>query len=76
MRMFGSHWRIRLTPDPGQETKTEVVWSRLKVLWFSKDNPTGHSERKKKSRQTAEVWLPLNVLWFSKDDPTGHSKRT
>ena len=24
----------------------------LKVFWFSKDNPTGHSERKKKKRQT------------------------
>ena len=22
-------------------------WPRLKVLWFSKDNLTGHSERKK-----------------------------
>ena len=26
----------------------------LKVLWFNKDNPTGHSERKKKKRQTEE----------------------
>ena len=26
----------------------------LKVFWFSKDNPTGHSERKKKKRQTEE----------------------
>ena len=24
------------------------------VFWFSKDNPTGHSERKKKKRQTEE----------------------
>ena len=23
-------------------------------LWFSKDNPTGHSEREKKKRQTEE----------------------
>ena len=26
----------------------------IKVFWFSKDNPTGHSERKKKKRQTEE----------------------
>ena len=26
----------------------------LKVFWFSKDNHTGHSERKKKKRQTEE----------------------
>ena len=31
-----------------------MVWPCLKVLWFSKDNPTGHSERKKKKRQTEE----------------------
>ena len=42
------------TPDPGQETKAKIVWPCLKVFWFSKDNPTGHSERKKKKRQTEE----------------------
>ena len=36
------------TPDPGQETKAKMVWPCLNVLWFSKDNHTGHSERKKK----------------------------
>ena len=36
------------TPDPGQETKAKMVWPCLKVLWFSRDNPTWHSERKKK----------------------------
>ena len=30
-----------------------MVWSRLKVFWFNKDNSTGHSERKRK-RQTEE----------------------
>ena len=25
-----------------------MVWPCLKVFWFSKDNPTGHSERKQK----------------------------
>ena len=32
-----------------------MVWPCLKVFWFSKDNPTGHSERKKKKRQTEEA---------------------
>ena len=36
------------THDPGQETETKMVWPRLSVFWFSKDNPIGHSERKKK----------------------------
>ena len=29
-----------------------MVWPRLKVLWFSKDDPTGHS---KKKQQLEEV---------------------
>ena len=29
-----------------------MVWPCFKVFWFSKDSPTGHSERKKKKRQT------------------------
>ena len=33
--------------------KAKMVWPYLKV-WFSKDNPTGHSDRKKKKRQTEE----------------------
>ena len=32
---------------PGQETKAKMVWPCLQVFWFSQDNPTGHSERKK-----------------------------
>ena len=32
-----------------------MVGPCLKVFWFSKDNPTGHSERKKKKRQTEEA---------------------
>ena len=31
-----------------------MVWPCFKVFWFSKDNPTGHSERKKKKGQTEE----------------------
>ena len=38
------------TPNHGQETNTKVVWSCLKVFWFSKDNSTGHGEWKKKTR--------------------------
>ena len=40
--------------DPGQEAGVKMVWSCFKVFWSSKDNPTGHSERKKKKRQTEE----------------------
>ena len=28
---------------PGQETETKVVWPRLKVFSFSKDDPKGHA---------------------------------
>ena len=38
--------------DPGQANK--MVWPCFKVFWFSKDNPTGHSDKKKKKRQTEE----------------------
>ena len=31
-----------------------MIWPCFKVFWSSKDNPTGHSERKKKKRQTEE----------------------
>ena len=34
-----------------QDAKTEVVSQRLNVFWFSKDNPTEHSERKKGKRK-------------------------
>ena len=29
-------------------------WPCFKVFWYSKDKPAGHSERKKKKRQTEE----------------------
>ena len=32
----------------------KMVWPCLKVFWFIKKDPTGHSERKKKKRQTEE----------------------
>ena len=31
-----------------------MVWPCFKAFWLSKDNPTGHSERIKKKRQTEE----------------------
>ena len=34
--------------------KAEMVWACFKVFWFSKDNPTGISERNKKKRHTEE----------------------
>ena len=40
---------------PGQEIEIKMVWPCFKVFWLSKDNPTGHSERKKKKRQIEEV---------------------
>ena len=30
-----------------------MVWPRFKAFWFSKDNPTGHSERTKKKEKEA-----------------------
>ena len=37
-----------------KKKETKMIWPRFKVFWFSKDNPTGHSERTKKKRQTEE----------------------
>ena len=34
-----------------------MVWPHFKVFWFSRDNPTEHSERKKKKRQTKEEMI-------------------
>ena len=35
--------------------ETKVVWPHPKAFWFSKDTPTGHSERKKKRWAEEEV---------------------
>ena len=32
-----------------------MVWPRFKVLWFSKENPTRHSGRKKKKQAKEEM---------------------
>ena len=37
-----------------RKRKLRWFWPRFKVFWFSKDNPTGHSESTKKKRQTEE----------------------
>ena len=31
-----------------------MVWPRFNVFWFSRNNPLGHTERKKKKRQTED----------------------
>ena len=58
MRKFAKRSKQSLenmrTSDPGQEAEAKMVWPCFKVFWSSKDNPTGHSERKKKKRQTEE----------------------
>ena len=45
-----------------------MVWPRLMVFWFSKDNPTGHSRRKKKKGQTEEE-MPIKE-WTGMDFAT------
>ena len=45
-----------------------MVWSRLKVFWFSKDIPTGHKKRKKK-RQQKKRWNDNIKVWTGMDLP-------
>ena len=40
-----------------------MVWSCFKVFWFSKDNPIGHIERKKKKRYIEEELGRQNIKW-------------
>ena len=53
--------------DPGQETKAKMVWPCLKVFWFSKDNPTGHGERKKKRGRQKKRWKDNIKEWTGMD---------
>ena len=47
--------------------KAKMVWPCLKVFWFSKDNPTGHSERKRK-RSRQKTWVEDNIKeWTGMD---------
>ena len=39
-----------------KKTKNEVIWPHLKVFWLSKDNSTGHSERKMKKGRQKKRW--------------------
>ena len=46
-----------------------MAWSHLKVFWLSKDGSIGHSERKKKKRETEEElednvkeWTEMDLL--------------
>ena len=54
MRRFAekSKQSLENLTNSGQETEAQMVWPCFNVFWFSKDNPTGHSERKR--RQTEE----------------------
>ena len=52
-----------------------MVWPCIKVFRFSKDNPTGQSERKKKKRQTEEEmgdsikeWTGMNFASSTRAD--------
>ena len=44
-----------------------MVWPRFKTFWFSKDYPTGHSERKKKKRQPEEEMGRQHKEWTGMD---------
>ena len=44
-----------------------MVWTCLKVFWSSKDNPTGHSERKKKKRRQKRRWEDDIKEWTGMD---------
>ena len=44
-----------------------MVWQRLMVFWYSKDRPTGHSERKKKKRHTEEEVQKIIKDWTGMD---------
>ena len=55
-----------------------MVWPHFKVFWFSKDNPTGHSERTKKKRQKEveagrqyQEWIGMDFASSTKAVKTG-----
>ena len=48
--------------------KVKMVWPCFKVFWFSKDNPTGHSERKKTKRDIQKKRWQDNIKeWTGMD---------
>ena len=44
-----------------------MVWPCFKVFWFSKDNPTGHIERKKKKSRQKKRWEDNMKEWTGMD---------
>ena len=46
--------RRKIQAATGEYDEFLTLVKKRKLRWFGKDNPTGHSERKKKKRQTEE----------------------
>ena len=46
--------RRKIQAAIGEYDELLTLVKKQKLRWFGKDNPTGHSERKKKKRQTEE----------------------
>ena len=44
----------RWSPNHGEETETQMVWSHLRILLHGEGNSAGNSERSKKERKTEE----------------------
>ena len=54
-------------PLAKEGTKAEAVWPHLKVFWLSKDNSTGHSERRKKKGRQKKRWEDSSKEWTGMD---------
>ena len=59
-----------------------MVWPCLKVIWFSKDNPTWHSERKSKRGRQKKRWKSISKRGQERTLPsqlgqlkTGHDRK-
>ena len=50
-----------------KETETKMVWPCFKVFWFSKDNPTWQSERKRKRGRQKKRWEDNIKEWTGMD---------
>ena len=48
-------------------TDTNMVWPRHKIFWFSKDNPTGHNERKRRRGREKKKWEENIKDWTGMD---------
>ena len=47
--------------------KLKWFWPRFKVFWFSKDDSTGHSERKEKRGRQKNRWEENSKEWTGMD---------